>query len=120
MLQTIVYVIIQSLPCQLRRRLKEVRLMEKDYFLDRSKESKIFSEINLGDTVYICEKYMQKDAKELDHLACGIVTRKLTRKNHSRGIKVEIHVPEINIKLIGRVVYLVKDGKIVRNKKDLR
>ena len=89
--------------------------IEKDYFKDRSKESKIYSEINIGDTVYICEKYMQKYAKELDHLAKGKVIRKLSKDDHPRGIKVEIIVPELNIKLIGRVVYLVKDGEIVRN-----
>lgn len=89
--------------------------MEKDYFKDRSKESKIFSEINVGDTVYICEKYMQKYAKELDHLTRGIVIRKLTRKNHPRGIKVEIKHEILDIKLIGRVVYLEKNGKILKS-----
>lgn len=89
--------------------------MEKDYFEDRSKESKVFSKINVGDTVYICEKYMQKDAKELGHLACGTVTRKLTKRDHPRGIKVEIRDEIIGIKLVGRVVYIVRDGEIVRN-----
>ena len=89
--------------------------MEKDYFLDRSKESKIYSEINIGDTVYICEKYIQKHAKELDHLTLGVVTKKLSKGNHPRGIKVEVKVCGLDIKLIGRVVYLVRDGVILRN-----
>lgn len=88
--------------------------MEKDNFKDRSRESKIFSEINIGDTVYICEKYMQKDACEMDHLARGKVIRKLTKRDHPRGIKVEIEMDNLRIKLIGRVVYLVRDGEIVK------
>lgn len=89
--------------------------MEKDYFKDRSKESTIWSEINIGDTVYVCEKYMQKHAKEIDHLARGKVIRKLTKKDHPRGIKVEIRMDHLGIKLIGRVVYVVRDGKILIN-----
>lgn len=89
--------------------------MEKDHFKDRSKESMIFSEINIGDTVYVCEKYMQKDANELDHLARGTVLRKLTKRDHPRGIKVEIEMENIGIKLIGRVVYIEREGEIIRN-----
>lgn len=89
--------------------------MEKDHFKDRSVESTIFSEINIGDYVYICEKDMQKYASSLEHLAYGIVTRKLTKKNHPRGIKVKIQVPNLNIEQVGRVVYLVRDGEIIKN-----
>lgn len=92
--------------------------MEKDYFKDRSKESRIFSEINIGDYVYICEKDMQPFATTIDHLAYGVVTKKLTKKDHPRGIKVKILVPELNIEQVGRVVYLVKDGQIIRNREE--
>lgn len=90
--------------------------MEKDYFKDRSGESKLYSKINIGDTVYVCEKYMQKHAKTLEHLTFGTVTRKLSKHNHPRGIKVEILMDILDLKVVGRVVYLVKDGIIIKDK----
>jgi len=86
--------------------------MEKDYFKDRSPESKLSNSINIGDTVYICEKSMQRSASKIDDLAQGVVVRKLTRHDHPRGIKVE--AKGVNGKIfIGRVVYLVRNNKIV-------
>ena len=86
--------------------------MEKDYFTDRSLESKLANSINIGDTVYICEKSMQRSASKIDDLAKGVVVRKLTRHDHPRGIKVEAKCSNGRL-LIGRVVYLVKNNKII-------
>jgi len=85
--------------------------MEKDYFKDRSKESIKYNEINIGDTVYICEKQMQPYAMELKDLTKGIVVRKLTRHDHPRGIKAQVQ-NKYGI-FTGRIVYLLKDGKII-------
>jgi uncharacterized protein YwbE len=86
--------------------------MEKDYFTDRSIESKLSNSINIGDTVYICEKSMQKSASKIDDLAQGVVVRKLTRHDHPRGIKVEAKCTNGRL-IVGRVVYLVRNNKIV-------
>ena len=89
--------------------------MEKDYFTDRSNESKLSDSINVGDTVYICEKTMQRSASKIEDLAQGVVVRKLTRHDHPRGIKVEARCASGRL-LVGRVVYLVKNNKIVYGK----
>ena len=90
--------------------------MEKDYFKDRSSESMIANSINIGDTVYICEKSMQRSASKIEDLAQGVVLRKLTRHDHPRGIKVEAKCVNGKI-LVGRVVYLVRNNKILYGSK---
>lgn len=90
--------------------------MEKDHFKDRSKESKIYDAINIGDRVFICEKDMQRFATTLEHLTDGYVVEKLTRGDHPRGIKVRIDKKdEDGYYIVGRVVYLVRDGVLVTN-----
>lgn len=89
--------------------------MEKDYFADRSVESKLSNSINIGDNVYICEKSMQRSATKIEDLAQGVVVRKLTRHDHPRGIKVEAKCASGRL-LVGRVVYLVKNNKIMFGK----
>lgn len=89
--------------------------MEKHHFKDRSPQSKLFNEINIGDRVFICEKDMQKIASTLEHLTDGYVVKKLTRGDHPRGIKVMIDKKdEDGHYIVGRVVYLVRDGEIIR------
>ena len=90
--------------------------MEKYHFKDRSIECKLVNSINIGDTVYICEKSMQRYASKLEDLSLGIVVRKLTRHDHPRGIKVEIKSSNGKTS-IGRVVYLVKNNKILYGNK---
>ncbi|MBR9648389.1 DUF2196 domain-containing protein [Clostridium tyrobutyricum] len=90
--------------------------MEKDHFKDRSLECKLINSINIGDTVYICEKSMQRYASKLEDLSLGIVVRKLTRHDHPMGIKVEIKSSNGKTS-IGRVVYLVKNNKILYGNK---
>lgn len=90
--------------------------MEKDHFKDRSLESMKYEGIQEGDRVFICEKDMQKIACRLEHLTDGYVVKKLTRDDHPRGIKVMIdRKDEDGAYIVGRVVYLVKDGKLVLN-----
>jgi uncharacterized protein YwbE len=86
--------------------------MEKDCFKDRSSESMIANSINIGDTVYICEKSMQRSASKIEDLAQGVVLRRLTRHDHPRGIKVEAKCTNGKV-IVGRVVYLVKNNKIL-------
>ncbi|WP_026881676.1 DUF2196 domain-containing protein [Clostridium akagii] len=86
--------------------------MEKDYFKDRSLESKLINSINIGDTVYICEKDKQRSASKIEDLTKGYVVRRLTRHDHPRGIKVEIKGTNAKTS-IGRVVYLVRNNKIL-------
>lgn len=90
--------------------------MEKDYFKDRSYECTLVNSINIGDSVYICEKSMQRSASKIEDLTQGVVVRKLTRHDHPRGIKVEIKSPNGKI-IIGRVVYLIRDNKILYGKR---
>ncbi|MBV4418950.1 YwbE family protein [Clostridium tyrobutyricum] len=90
--------------------------MEKDHFKDRSFECKLVNSINIGDTVYICEKSMQRCASKIEDLTLGIVVRKLTRHDHPMGIKVEIK-SSTGKTSIGRVVYLVKGNKILYGNK---
>lgn len=90
--------------------------MEKDYFKDRSYECKLVNSINIGDTVYVCEKSMQRSASKIEDLAKGVVVRKLTRHDHPRGIKVEIKSSNGKT-IVGRVVYLVRDNKILYDNK---
>ncbi|MCH3963650.1 MAG: YwbE family protein [Clostridium sp.] len=90
--------------------------MEKDYFKDRSNECKLVNSINIGDTVYICEKSMQRSASKIEDLTFGVVVRKLTKHDHPRGIKVEIKSNDGRVS-IGRVVYLVRNGKIIYGKR---
>lgn len=78
--------------------------MEKDHFQDRSIESTQYNAIQLGDSVFICEKQAQKYAKEMEDLTHGVVVQKLTKHNHPRGIKVKIRDEEGQIK-VGRIVY---------------
>lgn len=89
--------------------------MEKDHFKDRSLESMKYNEIQIGDRVFICEKDMQKIAKDLEHLTDGYVVKKLSRDDHPRGIKVMIdRKDEDGNYIVGRIVYLVKNGELVR------
>lgn len=88
--------------------------MEKDHFKDRPKESTMYDEILMGEPVLICEKEMQQSAKTLDDLTMGYVMKKLTKHDHPRGIKVIIQAKDGGI-AIGRVVYLIRDGKILTN-----
>ena len=50
-------------------------------------------------------------AMELKDLTKGIVVRKLTRHDHPRGIKAQVQ-NKYGI-FTGRIVYLLKDGKII-------
>lgn len=88
--------------------------MEKDHFKDRPKESTIYDAITIGQHVLICEKDMQRTAHTLEHLADGFVVNKLTRRDHPRGIKVTIETRDGEF-LVGRVVYLINNGVIMRN-----
>ena len=90
--------------------------MEKDNFKDRSHESKLINSINVGETVYICEKDMQRSASKIEDLTKGQVVRRLTRHDHQRGIKVEIRGNDGKTS-IGRVVYLVRNNKILYGNK---
>lgn len=90
--------------------------MEKDHFKDRSLESMKYEEIHEGDRVFICEKDMQPIASRLEHLTDGLVVKKLTKGDHPRGIKVMIdQKDDEGHYIVGRVVYLVRDGKLVLN-----
>ena len=80
--------------------------MEKDHFKDRPIESTQISKIRIGMEVLICEKAMQKSASNLDDLTYGKVCRVLTRRDHPRGIKVEIMTMD-GRSAIGRIVYLI-------------
>lgn len=83
--------------------------MERDHFKDRPIESTLYNSINIGDTVYVCEKYMQKNASTLDDLTEGTVVQKLTKNDHPRGIKCKIDVSfGNNVCVVGRVVYIGK------------
>lgn len=86
--------------------------MEKDYFEDRSKDYCKYNSVNIGDTVYVCEKHMQRKAKTINDLTKGIVIRKLTRHDHPRGIKLMIETVN-KTTAVGRLVYIVKDNKVV-------
>lgn len=89
--------------------------MEKDHFHDRSYQGRQRELINIGDYVFICEKHMQKTAERLEDLTCGKVIAILTSKPyHPRGIKVKI-ITTGGREAIGRIVYLVKDYKILRS-----
>lgn len=93
--------------------------MEKDYFLDRSYASTENNLLRVGDIVYICEKHMQKSAKNIEDLTKGTIVRKLTSNiHHPRGIKVEIHTID-GKNAIGRVTYLCDEQgeplKTIRN-----
>ena len=90
--------------------------MEKNYFKDRSHESKLINSINIGETVYICEKAQQRSASKIEDLTKGQVVRRLTRHDHPRGIKVEIRGNDGKMS-IGRVVYLVRNNKILYGNK---
>ena len=85
--------------------------MEKDYFLDRSKDCVKINSVKMGDEVYICEKHMQKTATELKDLTRGTVLRKLSRGDHPRGIKLEIVLDDYS-NAIGRLIYIVKDNEL--------
>lgn len=87
--------------------------MEKHHFKDRSEESTKFDEIFVGEPVLICEKEMQQTAKTIDDLTMGYVMKKLTKRDHPRGIKVMIQKENGEI-TVGRVVYLIRDGEILR------
>lgn len=86
--------------------------MEKDYFLDRPKDVTMIDKIKVGTQAYICIKAMQDIATELDHLQKGVVTKVLTKKNHPRGIKVEICM-ENGTNMVGRCIYIIKDNLIL-------
>lgn len=86
--------------------------MEKDNFKDRPIESTKWENIEIGNTVLICEKHMQKTASKIDDLTEGIVVQKLTKHDHPRGIKVKIDVSfGNNVFIVGRVVYVKKNNK---------
>ncbi len=88
--------------------------MEKDYFKDRGSWGTQLPEIRTGEYVLICEKQNQQSARELSDLTYGRVIRVLTKKNHPRGIKVEI-IKKDRTFAIGRVVYLIRAGAICRD-----
>ena len=79
--------------------------MEKDHFRDRPIESTQLRKVKVEQEVLICEKAKQKTACTLDDLTYGVVNRILTRKDHPRGIKVEIRCQDGRI-AVGRIVYL--------------
>lgn len=79
--------------------------MEKDHFKDRPIESTQINKVKIGTEVLICEKAMQKTAETIDDLTLGTVCRILTRKDHPRGIKVEIKTMDGRT-AIGRIVYM--------------
>lgn len=89
--------------------------MEKDFFKNRSYAYQYNNLLRIGDEVLICEKHMQKCAKEINDLTKGTIVEKLTSTlNHPRGIKVRIKVDNSFFTkagqkeyAIGRVVYLV-------------
>lgn len=87
--------------------------MEKDYFNDRPIDVTQSDKIKLGMEVYICTKLMQPHATVLDDLSKGYITKILTRHDHPRGLKVSIRQSCNNMELIGRIVYITKDGWIL-------
>lgn len=88
--------------------------MEKDYFQDRSPDAVYYDAIHVGDLVFICEKQAQKYAKTIEDLTLIQVTKHLTsQKLHPRGQKVQGTDYNSGEEKIGRVVYLLKDGKVV-------
>ena len=88
--------------------------MKKDYFANRTVDTMYRSSIQIGELVYICEKRAQKYAKTVDDLTLIRVTRLLTSKPmHPRGQKVLGVDFTTGEEKTGRVVYLVKDGKIL-------
>ena len=86
--------------------------MEKDFFKDRPIEITKVNCIKPGVHVLICEKKAQKYARHLNDLTYGIVLRVLTRKNHPRGIKVEIICPN-GQRVVGRCTYLIENGLVL-------
>lgn len=91
--------------------------MEKDHFKDRPIQSTRWADINIGDTVLICEKHMQKTASNIDDLTEGVVVRKLTNSDHPRGIKVKIDISfGNNVLIVGRVVYVKKNDRWLTKK----
>ena len=83
--------------------------MEKDFFQDRSIESRFRNCVHPGQRVYICEKQAQKYACEMEHLTYGTVKDILTRHDHPRGIKVRI-VDASGDEKVGRIVYILKNS----------
>ncbi|MCR0559653.1 YwbE family protein [[Clostridium] innocuum] len=86
--------------------------MEKDHFKNRTESTTILKDNKIGDMVYICEKSMQPYAKEISDLTYGEIVRILTKKDHPRGIKVEIKTPT-GQKAIGRIVYKTFNDKVI-------
>ena len=97
--------------------------MEKDFFKDRTLSSTKFNAVTIGDIVYICEKHMQPTATKLEDLTKGMIIEKLTRADHPRGIKVRIirETPKDgeDDEAIGRIVYILRNGKIVYGDNDI-
>ncbi|MEG1300580.1 MAG: DUF2196 domain-containing protein [Erysipelotrichaceae bacterium] len=87
--------------------------MEKDFFKDRTDDTKSRNAIKRGDRVLICEKYMQPFAETVGQLTEGVIVDVLTARNHPRGIKVKIQQDNDRI-AIGRVVYRIENGIIQR------
>ena len=87
--------------------------MEKDFFLDRTEETRQCNKNKMGDYVLICEKYMQPYASKVSDLTYGKIIEILTRHDHPRGIKVKVIQQNKRI-ATGRIVYKVRCGKILR------
>lgn len=91
--------------------------MEKDHFKNRTPDYCKYNSVNAGDVVYICEKSNQYFAESIKHLTKGTVIKKLTKHDHPRGIKLMIErtekTPILGDTAVGRLVYIVKDGKVV-------
>lgn len=87
--------------------------MEKDNFLDRTKDTCYYDKINIGDFVLICSKGMQPYAEMIEDLEYIQVSEHLTKqKYHPRGQKVGGYDVKTGRYKKGRVVYLVKDNYI--------
>lgn len=88
--------------------------MEKDYFNNRSPQGIRHDAVRIGELAYICEKSAQKTAKTLEDLTLVVIVDILTSQPiHPRGQKVwgkDYYTGEIKV---GRVVYLLQDGKVV-------
>lgn len=86
--------------------------MEKDHFKDRHVDCTFFNKVKVGMNVYICTKEKQRTATSIKDLNVGVVQRVLTKRNHPRGIKVEILQTDGKL-AIGRCTYIVeKEGYI--------
>ncbi|MBS7009256.1 hypothetical protein [Anaerostipes sp.] len=94
--------------------MKEGMIMEKDYFKDRTKESTSYQAVRVGSYVYICTKDKQRTAKTIHDLRLVKVTAHLTKQSiHPRGQKIKGVETATGKTLVGRVVYLTENGKLI-------